>query len=171
MSLEERLKELKRRDNEAMVGGGRERIEKQHAAGKLTARERVELLFDRNTFEEVDRFVVHRCDNFGMEKSKIIGDTSLGSAESELGIYLVEEKELSTCPAGFSYSFYHWDAGLDYQSVSKVWHPGGLAVFGRKTPAEVATFQILNPEDCSRYDLIKLGDWKQELSEAVWFPE
>ncbi len=55
-------------------GGGKKRIEKQHASGKLTARERVELLFDPNTFVEMDRFVAHRCSKFGMENEPAPGE-------------------------------------------------------------------------------------------------
>jgi propionyl-CoA carboxylase beta chain len=66
-----RLEELNAR---ALAGGGRERIDKQHAAGKLTARERIDLLLDTGSFVELDRLVTHRCTDFGMEKQKIPGD-------------------------------------------------------------------------------------------------
>src|SRR5205085_25531 len=58
----------------ALLGGGEERIAKQHAAGKLTARERIELLLDPGSFVEMDKFVTHRCADFGMEQQKILGD-------------------------------------------------------------------------------------------------
>jgi propionyl-CoA carboxylase beta chain len=58
----------------AELGGGRERLERQHAAGKMTARERIELFFDPGTFEEVDKLVTHRCRDFGMEHQLIPGD-------------------------------------------------------------------------------------------------
>ncbi len=58
----------------AELGGGADKIEKQHQAGKLTARERIELLLDRGTFVETDKFVVHKCTNFGMDKTHIPGD-------------------------------------------------------------------------------------------------
>ncbi len=74
MSIENRLEELARREQEARAGGGDERIKKQHDAGKLTARERLDLLLDPNTFEELDRFVVHGCRDFGMEERRIAGD-------------------------------------------------------------------------------------------------
>jgi propionyl-CoA carboxylase beta chain len=66
-----RLDELERR---AELGGGDERLQRQRAAGKLTARERVELLFDPGTFEEVDKLVTHRCLDFGMAEQVIPGD-------------------------------------------------------------------------------------------------
>jgi len=58
----------------AELGGGADRLEKQHASGKLTARERIELLFDPGTFEEVDKLVTHRCRDFGMEQQIVPGD-------------------------------------------------------------------------------------------------
>jgi acetyl-CoA carboxylase carboxyltransferase component len=58
----------------ATEGGGKARVEKQHAAGKLTARERIELLVDPGSFVEMDRFRTHRCDDFGMEKQQPPGD-------------------------------------------------------------------------------------------------
>ncbi len=67
----QRLKEL---DARAYAGGGAARIEKQHEAGKLTARERIDRLLDPGTFVEMDRLVVHRCTDFGMEEQKIPGD-------------------------------------------------------------------------------------------------
>ncbi len=68
------LKELQTRRDVAQLGGGQIRIDKQHARGKLTARERIELLMDEGSFEEFDMFVEHRCTDFGMEKNKIPGD-------------------------------------------------------------------------------------------------
>src|SRR5437773_10609521 len=65
------LADLERR---AELGGGAERLERQHAAGKLTARERIELLFDPETFEELDKLVTHRCRDFGMESQIVPGD-------------------------------------------------------------------------------------------------
>src|SRR5437773_10861805 len=70
-SLLARLDEMNAR---ALVGGGPERVKKQHEAGKLTARERIDLLLDPGTFVEVGRFVVHRCTDFGMENQKVLGD-------------------------------------------------------------------------------------------------
>ena len=66
--------ELRRRNAEAEAGGGPERREREHKAGKLTARERVALLLDEGTFEELDKFVTHRCDDFGMQEQRPPGD-------------------------------------------------------------------------------------------------
>ena len=74
MEIEERIKELEKRNLEAELGGGQGRIDKQHAKGKMTARERVHYLLDKDSFQEVDKFVVHRCHDFGMDKQKIPGD-------------------------------------------------------------------------------------------------
>ena len=68
------LKELERRRDIARAGGGQARIAAQHARGKLTARERVEIFLDEGSFEEFDMYVEHRSTDFGMEKSKIPGD-------------------------------------------------------------------------------------------------
>jgi propionyl-CoA carboxylase beta chain len=68
------LQELDARRREARLGGGERRIEAQHAKGKLTARERIELLLDEGSFEEFDMFVAHRCTDFGMEEVKMPGD-------------------------------------------------------------------------------------------------
>ena len=62
--------ELERRREEARLGGGQKRIDAQHAKGKLTARERIELLLDEGSFEEYDMFVTHRCVDFGMGDTK-----------------------------------------------------------------------------------------------------
>ncbi|SMO72773.1 acyl-CoA carboxylase subunit beta [Gracilimonas mengyeensis] len=67
----ERLQELRK---EALKGGGEARIEKQHDKGKLTARERIDLLLDKGSFEEIDKFVTHRSTAFGLDKKKIYGD-------------------------------------------------------------------------------------------------
>lgn len=74
MSIEKKLEEIKRRGKLAELGGGKERIEKRHQAGKLTARDRIRLLLDEGTFQEMDKFVVHHSHDFGMEEKRIYGD-------------------------------------------------------------------------------------------------
>jgi len=74
MGLQENLQELARRNEEALLGGGADKIKKLHEMGRLTARERVELLLDPGTFVELDRFKTHRSTDFGMDKKKIPGD-------------------------------------------------------------------------------------------------
>ena len=68
------ISELATRREGARLGGGQKRIDAQHGRGKLTARERIELLLDEDSFEEFDMFVTHRCTDFGMEKQKPAGD-------------------------------------------------------------------------------------------------
>ena len=87
MKLEEKIAELKKRDQMAQEGGGAQRRERQHKEGKMSARERVEFLLDEGTFEETDKLVTHRCHNFGMEKQKFYGDgfiTGYGRVEGRL---------------------------------------------------------------------------------------
>src|SRR5512136_220067 len=86
-SIEAIRKELEKRRAETLLGGGQARIDKQHQDGKLTARERIDLLFDPGTFVELDRFVTHHCTDFGMEKKKFFGDgvvTGYGKIEDRL---------------------------------------------------------------------------------------
>ncbi|MBW2027750.1 MAG: methylmalonyl-CoA carboxyltransferase [Deltaproteobacteria bacterium] len=74
MDIDEKISELEKRNLEAEQGGGPRRIEEQHAKGKMTARERIHYLLDEGSFQEIDKFVVHRCHDFGMQKKKIPGD-------------------------------------------------------------------------------------------------
>ena len=87
MELEERLKKLKEMRETAKLGGGQKRIDSQHKKGKLTARERLELLLDDGSFEEFDMFVTHRTKEFGLEKEKYLGDgivTGYGTIDGRL---------------------------------------------------------------------------------------
>ena len=74
MPGQDALSELRKRHSEAELGGGEDRIKKQHEAGKLSARERINLLLDPGTFVEVDKFKTHRCNDFGMAEKKFLGD-------------------------------------------------------------------------------------------------
>jgi propionyl-CoA carboxylase beta chain len=74
MTIEKKLNELQKKTKLAELGGGQERIDKQHKAGKLTALERINLLVDEGSFQEMDKLVVHQSRDFGMEKKKIYGD-------------------------------------------------------------------------------------------------
>ncbi len=93
MSMEERLKELETLRAAARKGGGEERIQAQHDRGKLTARERIDLLLDEDSFVELDRFVTHRSTDFGLEDRKILGDgvvTGYGTIHGRL-VYLFSQ--------------------------------------------------------------------------------
>ena len=72
--LDRKLEELEQRHRKAEAGGGEARVARQHAAGKLTARERIDFLLDEGSFEEIDKFVVHRCTDFEMADKRIPGD-------------------------------------------------------------------------------------------------
>ncbi|MBK5260814.1 MAG: methylmalonyl-CoA carboxyltransferase, partial [Thermoanaerobaculia bacterium] len=81
------ISELEQRKRESELGGGQQRIDRQHADGKLTARERILLLFDPGSFQELDQLVVHRSNDFGMDKQRIAGDgvvTGYGSVQGRL---------------------------------------------------------------------------------------
>src|SRR5437764_9274621 len=87
MNLEQKLDDLKRREAAAEAGGGKERRERQHKEGKLSARERINFLLDEGTFEETDRFVTHRATDFGMDQQKVLGDgfvTGYGRIEGRI---------------------------------------------------------------------------------------
>ncbi|ADQ78553.1 carboxyl transferase [Paludibacter propionicigenes WB4] len=74
MENQQKVKNLIDLRVQAKLGGGEKRIASQHAKGKFTARERLEMLLDEGSFEELDMFVTHRCNNFGLEKEKYLGD-------------------------------------------------------------------------------------------------
>jgi propionyl-CoA carboxylase beta chain len=78
---------LDAKNKEALLGGGEKRIESQHSKGKLTARERIDLLLDEGTFEEIGKFVVHRAKDFGLDREHYLGDgvvTGYGTVEGRL---------------------------------------------------------------------------------------
>ena len=84
---EEKINELIEKRNIARLGGGEKAIIKQHERGKYTARERIAILLDEGSFEELDMFVTHRCTNFGMEKKQPLGDgvvTGFGTIDGRL---------------------------------------------------------------------------------------
>ena len=72
--MEDELKLLRQKKAESLLGGGKDKIAKQHQQGKFSARERIDLLLDKDSFQELDAFVVHQCDHFGMEDKKVLGD-------------------------------------------------------------------------------------------------
>jgi propionyl-CoA carboxylase beta chain len=87
MSVEEKIERLRQMKVESSLGGGESRLQRQHAQGKLTARERVELLLDKGSFVELDRFVTHRSHDFGMDEQLILGDgvvTGYGTIDGRL---------------------------------------------------------------------------------------
>ncbi|MGK7392206.1 MAG: acyl-CoA carboxylase subunit beta [Candidatus Cyclobacteriaceae bacterium M2_1C_046] len=90
---EEKYDLLKKKHQEALKGGGDDRIASQHKKGKLTARERIQLLLDEGSFEEIGKFVMHRCKDFGLDKEYYLGDgvvTGYGTIEGRL-IYVFSQ--------------------------------------------------------------------------------
>ncbi len=77
-SRQDIVEEYIEKKKKAELGGGQDKIERQHQDGKLTARERIDILLDKGSFIEVDKYVVHQCTNFGMEKTKFAGDGIVG---------------------------------------------------------------------------------------------
>ncbi len=73
-TVAERIEQLQQLEKQQLQQGGAKAVDKQHQGGKLTARERLEVLFDPGTFVETDMFVRHRCTSFGMDKTEIAGD-------------------------------------------------------------------------------------------------
>src|SRR5687767_1163389 len=87
MTMREKLELLEKRRGEAELGGGEKRLEAQHAKGKLSARQRLDLLLDESSFVELDRFVTHRTTGFGLERQKYLGDgvvTGYGTIDGRL---------------------------------------------------------------------------------------
>lgn len=85
--LQQKFDELERKNQEALLGGGQQRIEQQHKKGKLSARERIHLLLDENSFQELGKFVMHRSKDFGLDKEYYLGDgvvTGYGTIEGRL---------------------------------------------------------------------------------------
>ena len=110
MTLEEKLAELEKRNAAAEAGGGAERVERQHKAGKLSARERIDLLLDEASFQELDRLVTHSCHDFDMQSNVIPGDgfvTGYGRIDGRL-VYV------------FSHDFTVFGGSLSLENASKV---------------------------------------------------
>ncbi|HMP99862.1 MAG TPA: carboxyl transferase domain-containing protein, partial [Cyclobacteriaceae bacterium] len=85
--IKQKFEVLQRKNEESLQGGGAKRIEQQHAKGKLTARERIELLLDEGSFQEMGKFVMHRCKDFGLDKEYYLGDgvvTGYGTVNGRL---------------------------------------------------------------------------------------
>ena len=115
---QEALDELNRRLEAARRGGGQDRIDRQHAEGKLTARERIELLCDPGSFVELDALVTHRCRDFGMDGKAIPGDgvvTGYGTVEGRL-VYV------------FAQDFTVWGGSLSETNARKICKIMDLAV-------------------------------------------
>ena len=87
ISLEESFRLFEEKNKAAELGGGEDKIKKIHESGRMTARERINQLLDPNTFVEIDKMVMHRCNDFGMDKNRIAGDgmvTGYGKIDGRL---------------------------------------------------------------------------------------
>ena len=93
------LDQLEARRDEARLGGGEKRIAAQHGKGKLTARERIEVLLDEGSFEEYDMYVTHRCVDFGMETQKVPGDGVVTGWARSTAARSMSSPRISPCSA------------------------------------------------------------------------
>ncbi len=110
LSNEQRREQLASLSQQAEIGGGIERINKQHEQGKYTARERINKLLDTDSFIEFDKFVVHRCDSFGMDKTKYLGDGVV------TGIGKINGQQVAI----FSQDFTCWGGALGFAYAKKI---------------------------------------------------
>src|ERR1051325_607904 len=125
MNLEQKVEELKKRDQLAEDGGGAKRRERQHKEGKMSARERIQFLLDEGTFEETDKLVTHRCTDFGMEEQKIYGDgfvTGYGRIEGRLGFAFAQDFTVS----GGSLS--EWNGGKSVKCMAQAARVGAPVI-------------------------------------------
>jgi acetyl-CoA carboxylase carboxyltransferase component len=107
MTQDDRVHELQKLREQAKLGGGAARIAKQHEAGKLTARERIELLLDPGTFEETDAFVTHNVTRFGLDKNKPLGDgvvTGFGRIDGRLVYVFAQDFTVFGGSLGLAYA-------------------------------------------------------------------
>jgi propionyl-CoA carboxylase beta chain len=110
LTNEQRNEQLARLTKEAELGGGQERINKQHEQGKYTARERINKLLDPDSFIEFDKFVTHKCNAFGMEKTKYLGDGVI------TGIGKINGQQVAI----FSQDFTCWGGALGASHAKKI---------------------------------------------------
>ena len=99
MSVEEKLTRLEEMKRKSEVGGGEERLKSQHAKGKLSARERLDLLMDEGSFVEMDRFVTHRSTEFNLANNKILGDGVVTGYGTVNGRWSTSSHRISQCSA------------------------------------------------------------------------
>ena len=112
-----KLEDLRERKQKNLLGGGEKRIETQHAKGKLTARERLDILFDKDSFVEVDTFVKHRCHFYGMEEKEMPGDgvvTGYGQIDGRLVFAFAQDFTVS----GGSLGEYHAEKIVKVQEMA-----------------------------------------------------
>ena len=112
MEREKIYEQFEEMDKRASLGGGVEKIEKQHASGRMTARERINMLLDKGTFCELDKFVTHRCNDFGMDKKQRI--QSFASSSSHAMTLMAVDLDKNGKPTKWMVEN-SWGAGAGYQ--------------------------------------------------------
>src|SRR6056297_1885416 len=117
-TMNEMIDAFNKKSEQIERGGGEKRIEKQHKSGKLTARERISLLLDESSFIEIDKFVKHRCDNFGLEKKEIAADAVI------TGIGTINDKKVAV----FSQDFTVMGGSLGEMHAKKIMKMQDLAL-------------------------------------------
>ena len=122
MSTNPKTKRLHDLKAQSHLGGGTDRIEAQHKRGRLTARERIELLLDRGSFREVDAFVLHRTSDFGLDQQKYLADsviTGWGTIENRLpdGWRSIHWRALSLAASNSVLSSSRWSVWVSSSSV------------------------------------------------------
>ena len=108
--LLEKFDELKKKNEEALLGGGARRIEQQHKKGKLTARERIDLLLDEGSFEEMGKFVAHRSHDFGLDQEHYLGDgvvTGHSAQRVQTRQNVIHQQSTHTMQAGMQHHHHH----------------------------------------------------------------
>ena len=137
---------------EALVGGGEKRIEAQHAKGKLTARERISLLLDPGSFEELGMLVTHRSTNFGLDKQKFLGDGVVTGYYDNVLLCVINllrlEQDYIGLPASPRYQMHVPNAAI------ALLHPSSRKRFSRTEPFWIALEKMeYDPSDpeCARY--------------------
>jgi len=123
MGVPSKMELLKKLREESRLGGGRERIDAQHAKGKMTARERIESLLDKGSFHELDAFVTHRTTDFGMDKKTYLGDsvvTGWGTIEGRVVYVFSQDFTVFGGSLGEVYLAGHWAKSMQKRYV-RLW--------------------------------------------------
>ena len=133
-TVQEKIDLMKAKKEHIMQGGGAARIEKQHAKGKYTARERIEKLFDPDSFVELDMFMKHRCTNFGQDKKDLPGEgvvTGYGTVDGRLVYAYAQDFTVEGGSLGEKHAHKIWKGHEDggslhrHQRFRRRPHPGG----------------------------------------------
>ncbi len=145
----EKIKELIDRRTAARLGGGEKAIAKQHEKGKYTARERIAMLLDEGSFEEMDMFVEHRCTNFGMEKKHYPGDGVVtGCGTIEMYEFRYGKETLSRRRCSYRLRYHRWSLGLHFRTG---FHCFCRFIVGNHVFEDLQNHGSSNEDGCSLY--------------------